>query len=175
MLPPEVKQLSWVRYSWVNKPSSDTFTQLLTQALAAGLEKVVANPSYVLYRLPGSGTTLAVQNLSDPIVNFRLAEASAHVWRGISRPAEAVEVLNGSLAVDFSRSTFGTNLELANPRIGQQNINVSGTILPSGLLQATVGNATLAGALTADGREAGYAFQKPLGFDILQGVTLWGR
>ena len=176
MLPPEVKQLSWVRYSWINKPSSDTFTQLLTQALAAGLDKVTANPSYVLFSRPGTGTTLAAQDLADPIVQFRLADATAHIAReGLQRPAEVVDVLNGRLTVDFSRNTFGTSLNLHNTRVGNQNISASGNILPSGLMQATAGNATLAGALTPDGREAGYAFQKPLGFDTLQGATLWGR
>lgn len=175
MQPPEVKQLSWVRYSWINKPSSDTFTQLLTQALAAGLDKVTANPAYILFSSPGTGATLAVQNLAEPIVNFRLADATAHIARGIAQPADPIDVLNGSLTVDFSRNTFGTSLNLHNTRVGNQNISASGNILPSGLMQATAGNATLAGALTPDGREAGYAFQKPMGFDTLQGATLWGR
>lgn len=175
VLPPQVNQLAWVRYSWVNKPNSDTFTHSLQEALAAGLEKVASSASYVLYRTPGGSAALAANNASEPVVNFRLADATAHLWRGIGRPAEAVEVVNGSLTVDFSRSTFGTQLNVNNARIGSQNVNASGTVLPSGLLQATAGNATLAGALTPDGREAGYAFQKAIGSDMLQGVTLWGR
>lgn len=173
--PPKVQQLTWVRYSWINKPSSDSFTRLLTYALAQGLDKVAGNSAYTLYRTPGGSATLAAVNPAEPVVNFRLAEATAHLWRDAGRSSEAVDVLNGSLKVDFSRNTFGTSLDLTNPRIGQQNINASGTILPSGVLQATTGNASLAGALTPDGREAGYAFQKPIGFDVLQGVTLWGR
>ena len=172
--PPQVQQLTWVRYSWIHKPSSDTFTRFLTYALAQGLEKVVGNASYTLYRPPG-GSSLVAANPAEPIVNFRLAEATAHLARGLGVPSEAVDVHNARLTVDFSRSTFGTSLDLSNPRIGQQNINASGNVLPSGLLQATSGNATLAGAITTDGREAGYAFQKPMGFNMLQGVTLWGR
>lgn len=173
--PPQVQQLTWVRYSWMHKPSSDTFTRFLTYALAQGLEKVVGNDAYTLYRPPGGSSTLVAANPAEPVVNFRLAQATAHLARGLGAPSEAVDIHNARLTVDFGRSTFGTSLDLSNPRIGPQNIHASGNVLPSGLLQATSGNASLAGAITTDGREAGYAFQKPIGFNMLQGVTLWGR
>ncbi len=182
VLPPQVNQLAWVRYSWINRPDSDTFSRSLEQALEAGLEKVASNSGYALYRPPstatGTGTapSLASQNMAEPVVNFRLAEATAHLWRGAFLPAENVNVHNGALTVDFGRSTFATRLDVSNSRIGAENITASGAVLPTGALRANVSNAAIAGGLSSDGREAGYAFEKALGNNgVLRGITLWGR
>lgn len=175
VLPPQVNQLAWVRYSWINRPDSDTFSRSLEQALVAGLEKVTSNTGYALYRTPGTTALLASQANVEPVVNFRLAEATAHLWRGTFLPAENVNVHNGALSVDFARSTFATRLDVSNPRIGADNISASGTVLPTGALRADVSNAAIAGGLSADGREAGYAFEKTLNNGVLRGITLWGR
>ncbi|WP_238990877.1 hypothetical protein [Acidovorax sp. ST3] len=179
MAPPQVNQLAWVRYSWINRPDSDTFSRSLEQALAAGLEKVSSNSGYALYRAPaapvGGAATLASQNMTEPVVNFRLAEATAHLWRGTFLPAENVNVHKGALTVDFARSTFATRLDVSNPSMGADNISASGAVLPSGALRADVSNAAIAGGLSTDGREAGYAFEKTLGSGVLRGITLWGR
>ena len=180
VLPPQVNQLAWVRYSWINRPDSDTFSRSLEQALEAGLEKVASNSGYALYRLPATATgtapSLASQNMAEPVVNFRLAEATAHLWRGTFLPAENVNVHNGALTVDFGRSTFATRLDVSNTRIGAENITASGAVLPTGALRADVSNAAIAGGLSSDGREAGYAFEKTLGNNgVLRGITLWGR
>lgn len=179
VVPPQINQLAWVRYSWINRPDSDTFSRSLEQALTAGLDKVASNSGYALYRTPSSvtdaGASLSSQTSAEPVVNFRLAEATAHLWRGAFIPAENVNVHKGALTVDFSRSTFATRLDVSNPRIGAENISASGAVLPSGVLRADVSNAAITGGLSTDGKEAGYAFEKTLNNGVLRGITLWGR
>ena len=179
VLPPQINQLAWVRYGWINRPDSDTFSRSLEQALSAGLEKISGNSGYALYRTPGTATAaaamLASQASIEPVVNFRLAEATAHLWRGAFVPAENVNVHNGALTVDFARSTFATRLDISNPTMGADNISASGSVLPTGALHADVSNAAIAGGLSSDGREAGYAFEKTISNGVLRGITLWGR
>ena len=178
--PPQVNQLAWARYKWINKPDSDTFSHTLDEALQTGIEKVASNSGYALYRVPGAGAEsasamLASQAAVEPVVNFRLAEATAHLWRGTFVAAEDVSVNGGSLKVDFGRRNFATRLDVSNPTIGAESISASGAVLDTGAFKAAGGNAAVAGGLSADGREAGYGFEKTLGSGVLRGITLWGR
>lgn len=179
-MPVQANQLAWVRYTWINKPGSDTFSRSLEEALAAGLEKAAANSGYALYR-PAStdgnsaAGMMASQAAAEPVVNFRLANATAHLFRGAFVPAENVDVHSGALTVDFARSNFATRLDVSNATIGAENVSASGAILPTGVFKADSGNAAIAGALSSDGREAGYAFEKTLAPGVLRGITLWGR
>jgi hypothetical protein len=179
--PPQVKQLSWARFNWTPSPSADADAFLLsfTQAVAAGLDRLGSNGAYALMRIPDTGmsTALTANNLpQEAVVDFRLAQASAHLL-----PAErwvtpqAVAVLGGNFQVDFSRAVFQTALALQNNQIGYQSIQSRGDILSNGSLKATAGDAALFGAITTDRQEAAYAFEKLLPVGALRGVTLWGR
>ena len=172
--PPSITQLSWARYPWTPGFSADQFVQAFADAAQAGLETVSANSgAYVLYRNANNSTT---NRPTEAVVDLRLANATAHLlpiynWK----PAEAVAVTGGSLQIDFSRSLFQTALALQGNSIGSQSINASGTIAASGAMLGTQGDATVSGAITPDGTEAGYFFQKVLPEGALRGITLWGR
>lgn len=171
--PPQVSQLAWVRYKWTPKPDSDTFAYQFEQAVAAGLERVWGNTGYTVFRLPQpANATLAPAEAS---ASFRLAEASAHLALRNSDKIEAVNVNGGNLFVDFTRSTFSTMLALSSPSIGSDQVSATGAIANNGALKSTQGNATLGGALSLDGREAAYAFEKANPAGALRGITLWGR
>ena len=174
---PPATQLTWVRYPWVAQPSSDNFTERFNQALVSGLEKIAGNATYVLYQTPGASPTLSPQNLTDPIVRFQLSSASAHLWRNAFQPVENVSVLGGALTVDFNRNSFSTLLNLNGSGIGSNQVTASGTLLPSGVMNtnASASNVNLLGAVTTDGQQAGYAFERAIGTNLLRGVTLWGR
>ncbi len=173
VLPPQVTQLGWVRYGWTPKPDTDTFSHQFEQAVAAGLERAWGNANYVVFRLPTpAGAVLAP---ADASASFRLASSAAHLSLRSSNKTEAVNVDGGSLFVDFSRSTFSTMLALSSPTIGGDQIGASGTVRSNGTLQATQGNATLGGALSLDGQDAAYAFEKAHAAGTLRGITLWGR
>ena len=173
VLPPQVTQLGWVRYGWTPKVDPDTFAYQFEQAVVAGLERVWGNANYAVFRhTPAEGAVMAPAEAS---ANFRLASASAHLALAQSNRIEAVNVDGGSLFVDFSRATFSTMLALSSPAIGSDQIGASGTVGSTGVLKTTQGNASVGGALSLDGRDAAYAFEKANAAGTLRGITLWGR
>lgn len=173
LLPAQANQLVFAHYRWTPVMEGDTFTRSIEQALSAGQERITGNASYVLYRPPSApGAQLAS---ADASANFRLANSTAQFTSTNARQTEALNVSQAELRVDFTRSTFDTQLRLNGNLMGTENIQASGTIQPTGLLVTTSSNASLAGALTLDGTEAAYAFSKSISAGSVQGVTLWGR
>lgn len=173
--PPQVRQLSWGRMPWIEKMDADTFTKNWNDAMASGDERVlgVGIGTYNLFRAPSAaGTVLAS---SDVRADFRLAHSTVQVIREVGRIIEPVNVTGGTLSVDFARSTFATQLSLHNAAIGAESITASGNVQSNGVLQPLNSNATVTGALTLDGKEAGYTFSKSIYTGLLYGATLWGR
>lgn len=173
--PPQVRQLSWGRMPWLEKMDADTFTKSWNDAIASGDERVagVGIGTYNLFRTPSPAG--AVLTSSDVRADFRLANSTAQIVRQAGRIIEPVNVTGGTLSVDFARATFATQLGLQNAAMGTETITASGNVQSNGLLQTLNSNATVTGALTLDGKEAGYTFSKTLGSGLLYGATLWGR
>lgn len=172
--PAVANQLIWGRFSWTQRMDGDAFTQGLEQAVAnSGSERVIGNGSYTLFR--PSNTTGAVLASADTSANFRLANGTAQLARNNSATIEPVAITDSALKVDFTHATFSTQLNLSSPTIGTDTVVGSGTIGSNGVFTTTSSNATLNGALTLDGKEAGYLFDKVNTAGILRGVTLWGR
>ena len=172
--PPQVNQLFWSRYIWVKTMDGDNFTRNLGEALAAAnYGKLSSNGDYLLFRpTASSGTTVTSP---DAVANFRLANSTAQLALASGKSNELVNVNDGTLSVDFTRATFATRLGLSSQTIGSEAIVASGTITPAGVLQTVNTNAAISGALSLDGKEAGYAFDKAVAAGTLRGVTLWGR
>lgn len=175
LAPPEVHQLMWARLAAV-AADGDAVSRSFAEALQSGRQGTVGNGAYSLYRdAPGAGA--AVLASADTAANFRLAGAAAELLRpeGRGTVSEAVRVDRGTLNVDFARSTYATQLNVSSSRIGAENVVSNGVIRPSGIFTSQGGNAYTAGALSLDGREAGYFFEKALATGQLRGITQWGR
>ena len=173
---PVVSQLVWSRLAAV-AADGDTISRSFAQASQGGRVGTVGNFAYTLMRdAPGSAGAVLVS--ADSSANFRLAGSAAQlIWsdRGTD-VSDAVRVEKASLSVDFARSTYATSLSLASARIGSDSLVSSGVVSSAGLLQQQSGNALVAGAMSLDGKEAGYFFEKSLGATgQLRGITLWGR
>jgi len=173
---PVVSQLVWSRLAAV-AADGDTISRSFAQASQGGRVGAVGNFAYTLMRdAPASAN--AVLASADSSANFRLAGSAAQlIWsdRGTD-VSDAVRVEKASLSVDFARSTYATALSLASARIGSDSLVSSGVVSSAGLLQQQSGNAFVAGAMSLDGKEAGYFFEKSLGATgQLRGITLWGR
>lgn len=166
-LPPIPEQLVWGR--WSTPLEGDHFSQTFEEALK-NREITVGNGPYVLFR----DTATAGPAQLEGAANFRLA-ASAASFTGVDRTVEAARVEAGTLNVDFTRASFATQLSVSSPRLGADTIRSSGAVLDSGIFQSREGNAFVAGALSKDGKEAGYFFEKVLPAGGLTGITLWGR
>ena len=175
LLAPEVRQLVWARLAAI-APDGDTISRSFADALQNGRQGTVGNIAYSLFRdVPGAGPAILAS--SDTSANFRLAGAAAQLVRtdrGVDF-IELVQVGGGTLNVDFVRSTFATQLSLSNARIGAESIVSNGVIQPNGVLQTQGGNAFTSGALSLDGKEAGYFFSRAITAGQLSGITQWGR
>ena len=172
-LQPQVNELVWARYAWVKDGGLDTLSQTFEQASAAGRESVAFGTAHALTR--NASPAGAVLTTTDAAVNFRLAGSSAFFQRNFDLGVEAAKVDNGTLAVDFSRATFATQLGVSSPTLGADSVVASGSIGKDGVMRTTSANAIVLGATTLDGKEAGYLFEKNMVSGALRGVTLWGR
>ena len=66
-------------------------------------------------------------------------------------------------------------MNLASPALGQETFAANGTVSSAGLLSSNLQNQTLYGAISKDGTQAGYGFDKTTAGGKVSGITLWGR
>jgi len=173
--PPPPKTLSWGRYTYGQLLSGDTFSKEISVAMLQANERLASNGSYALFRPLEDGKPIAYSPGAGS-AQFRLEGASASVLRnGLVSTIEHVSVTAASLGVNFDNSTFSTRLDVQGAQLGTDVIQASGTISSTGLMRSVGGNSIVQGGLSADGREAGYLFQKGIPSGTLQGITVWGR
>ncbi|MBI2769651.1 MAG: FecR domain-containing protein [Burkholderiales bacterium] len=174
-LVPSIPQLAWGRWDWVKPVDGDTLSRTFEEATQNGRLSTVGNGAFGLYRMAPDENALL--QTTDASANFKLTGGVAQLTsaQGRNTVVDAVKVDGGSLSVDFSRATFATQLNVSNAAIGSNNIQANGTVRPNGVMLGQGGNAYVAGALSLDGKEAGYFFEKNLPAGNLSGITLWGR
>ena len=160
-------QLVWGRFS-----SADELPMQLPVAFAIASQgrhvTVGELGRYVLWRDNPSGRL--DPGLSGQ-VQFNLAAAEA-VFSGAGGLSEA-QVRAASLAVDFDRSAFGAGVTVSHASTGDVAFSVNGRINDEGMFWAGNSAERVAGALSRDGREAGYLFTKEHAQGTFRGVTLW--
>lgn len=172
-LPYAHKQLVWLHNSSGWNVPANSISQRYEDALAAGRTPMVGNLFITLYR---DETHLPVFQPIGTAAAFNLAAASATYTPWMSRsPGESVAISGATLDVDFAKSNFATRMDLASPSLGRAEFAASGTIAANGGLLGQQTGQSLAGALSNDGREAGYHFSKLLPAGAVSGITLWGR
>lgn len=171
--PPQVTQLVWARLASI-AAEGDAISRTYAQASATGYTAVAGNFANTLYRDGASGGTLTTAETS---ANFRLAGSAASlIWndRGTD-VVDAAQVNGGSLNVDFAHSTYATQLNVSSARIGSDTLVTGGAVGSNGFLRGSSNGVSTGGALSLDGKEAGYYFEKAYSAGQLRGITLWGR
>jgi len=116
----------------------------------------------------------ASANRVDPeltVVGFQLTSAQA-VFNS-ETGVIALRTDSGRLDVDFQNNTFDTMLSLGHESMGQFEFSAVGRIFDGGFLRAIGGTQKLTGAVSFDGSEAGYLFEKQFNSGLLTGLTLW--
>lgn len=166
--------LGWARFAWAQKLSGDDFSQQFESAMLSGNERLGGSGAYTLLRQATEGHATAFAPLAGK-AQFQLAAIAGNVIRDNGSTFEAFKLDAASLSVDFTRATFATRLLVTGPQLGADTVHAAGSISSTGLFQANSGNSNLQGGLGANGREAGYAFQKGVDGGVLSGITLWGR
>ncbi len=160
------RQLVWGRYA---------DTALATDRLALPLEEAIAyrritvgDLSYGLFRAEPGPRRLATDL---GIVGFQLTSAQA-VFNSATGIA-AMTVNGGALDIDFLEGTFETALDLTSDFTGQVLFSANGIVADGGFLRAFETTQRVAGAVSLDGAEAGYLFEKQIDGGSVSGLTLW--
>ena len=171
----EPKPMVWLhnQFDWNVPPH--TISQRFTEALADGMRPVVGSFFISLYR---DETLLKLyQPSANNQVSFSLKSASAVYQPGLAtgRPTEVARISDATFNVDFARSAYSTHLDVSSPYAGATVIDMAGRIDATGRFVGNNANTTVAGALSQDGKEAGYMFNQAIGLGSLSGLTLWGQ
>ncbi len=165
-------QLIWGRYT---KIFPDTYDNLTVNGAQARIGRHVTVGDYDtgLFRanqtVPGEFFPTTLQGT----VEFSLTRASATYELGASVQAAAIN--NSNLTVDFSRRTFATALDLTSTSGVKSELRVAGGIRTDGIFTVRGTDQYVSGAISLDGKEAGYLFERNAGGGLFRGRTLWGR
>jgi len=145
----------------------------LTMAYAdvrVGRDVTVGNDSYVLFR-DGNGKTRVQAGLGPVSFALHSAQAFYHSDTGVV----AMTVLGGSLDINFNNNQFATELNMNHSLTGNVDFIAKGFIYDGGYFYTRSATERMAGAVSLDGTEAGYFFEKQLASGGIQGLTLWDK
>jgi hypothetical protein len=163
------KQLVWGRFS----TTSALPQQMLASYAEASQSRHVTVGELFEYALWRANPSGAMSNDLRGQADFRLAGAEAVLVQnsGIS----TAQVTSATLGVDFDNSLFKATVGLRHATAGAADINVNGKINNEGVFVGTTATDRVAGALSRDGTEAGYLFNKDVAAGTFRGITLWKR
>ena len=161
------RQLVWGRYA--DAPLATDRLALSFEEASSSRRITVGNFEYGLFRSE-PGPRRVASDLG--LVGFQLTSAQAvfNAETGVV----AMSVNGGSLDIDFQRNSFNTMLDLSADSVGQIVFAAEGILADGGFLRAIEATQRVAGAVSFDGTEAGYLFEKQILGGSLSGLTLWG-
>jgi len=108
-------------------------------------------------------------------VSFELSSAQAFYDSGTGIVAMAVT--GGKFDINFNTRQFSTELNMKHNLTGNVDFITSGLISETGIFHNRTGPepATMAGAVSLDGKEASYFFEQQLQTGGIHGLTLWNK
>jgi len=165
-------RLIWGRWATLPGPG-DTLTVAFRDAMR-GNEVTVGDGYFFLFREPAVTNLLPSLGLQ---ASFKLG-ASAAFHQLSSNELAPASVEAGQLLVNFAQRSYSTSLQVSAAGIPVQSVQFAGSVDPaSGIFRGgdLKEQSSLAGALSLDGRQAGYLFRFPVGQGSLHGATLWSR
>lgn len=165
----------WLHSAFDANTSENTISQRFDEATRAGRTLAAGNFRVSLYR---DETQLKTYQPNGTQASFNLTQSSAsfRATQNYNYAPETVNVTSGTLNTDFTNGRFTTQINMNAPTMGQAQFNAQGNIKGQGLLVADyVQGNNMSGALSLDGQQAGYAFEKALPNGKVSGLTLWGR
>jgi hypothetical protein len=163
--------LVWGR--WAILPQANDKVSMPFSVARLGRQVTVADEYVGLFRSRDSdGSELISEGLGGK-VEFRLSRASASFDIGARSEAAAVSASN--LTIDFSRRTFATGLDLVSASGVKGELRMAGELRPDGIFAVRDVDQRVSGAVTLDGKEAGYLFDRSAGGGLFRGRTLWGQ
>ena len=134
----------------------------------AGRDVTVGDGEYILFR-DGNGASRVERGLGAVSFDLVSAQAFYHSDSGVA----AMAVNGGSLDINFNSSRFATSLQMNHSLTGDVSFEASGRLYDGGFFHTRSETERMAGAVSLDGKEAGYFFEKQLENGGIQGLTLW--
>ena len=160
-------QLVWGRFS--NGYNEQERITLSFEQASAHREVTVGNLEYALFR-PEIDSKHVDSGLG--VVSFSLDSAQA--FYDSASGVVAMQVGGGILDIDFQENRFATELYLNHSTTGPVDFLASGRLYDGGYFYSSSDTQRIAGAVSLDGAEAGYFFQRQLDNGSISGLTLWG-
>ena len=84
-----------------------------------------------------------------------------------------MQVNGGKFDIDFQENRFATELYLNHDTTGPVDFIASGLLYDGGYFHSSSDTQRIAGAVSLDGTEAGYFFERQLQDGSISGLTLW--
>jgi len=164
------RNLVWGRFGGGQGENERITTDYATAV--AGRDVTVGDPrrEYALFR-DGGGRMRVDSGLG--LISFQLHSAQAYYSSADGIFTMAVN--GGELEINFTNNQFATSLDLNHSLTGNVNFAASGIIREGGFFYVNSPAQTIRGAVSLDGREAGYFFEKQLEIGGIHGLTLWDR
>jgi hypothetical protein len=163
------RPLVWGRFS----SAGDLATSLLVPFAEAVVNRHVTVGELGQYALWRSDPSGRLDSSLKGAASFALDSAQA--WFVQPASTSAALVNGASLNVDFDQSTFAASVSMSHAVGGDASLDVTGKVNVEGVFVGIKGSERVAGALTRDGKEAGYLFSKDVANGTFRGITLWGR
>jgi hypothetical protein len=162
--------LVWGRWHGRDGQGAQERISVAYQDASAGRDITVLDSAYGygLFR-DGNGSTRVNPDLT--VVGFALSSAQAfyHAETGVV----AMQVNSGTLNINFEQNTFATQLGLHHSATGAVDVSAAGRLQGGGYFYNNTDAQRVVGAVSLDGKEAGYFFIKQLDAGSVQGLTLW--
>jgi hypothetical protein len=165
-------QLAWGR--WFSLVDASAAITLSFDEAAAGRNITVGDGIAGLWR-KGKDEDVEAAMASSRVTraDFRLTRAQATYEK--DNRSEAASVDGGTLSLDFLNRSFATALALSSPTAGKSELRMAGEVRKDGTFAVRDAESRIAGAVSADLKEAGYFFERSAGGGLFRGRTLWGR
>lgn len=160
-------RLVWGRHFSGGQNDLERITLTYAEA-SADREVTVGNGVYSLFR-EENGSKQVDKGLG--VVSFSLSSAQA--FYDSSSGVVAMQVEGGNLGIDFQENRFATELNLNHSTTGPIDFLASGRLYDGGYFHSRSDTQRITGAVSLDGKEAGYFFQQQLEAGSIQGLTLW--
>lgn len=162
------RQLVWGYYA--KTPMDSNRIALSRNQAAEGRSVSIGNLDYGLFRAAAEDGSRALrQDLG--VVGFQLSSAQA-VYNS-DTGIVAMAVREGNLDINFQDDTFSTALTLDHALTGQVDFAATGRLFDGGFFRALEATQKVSGAVSFDGSEAGYLFERQLENGLVSGLTLW--
>jgi hypothetical protein len=176
--PPEPTQpsvLVWGHWPWSTPLKGDSVSISYAAGQAGGAREMVAGNDYYLLFRP-VGDPRATLPTSPGQVAFSLRDSQVHFVQkdGVALPGSSRD---GWLNVDFRTRQFDTGMTLSQNQApaSSTQLSAAGSIDSTGRFVQNATGTKLAGALTLDGKEAGYTFVRDIATGKYVGIARWVR